>query len=371
MSSIDSKTTLALTSQNNSSRFGLTLIEILVALTMTLILLGAMMSAFNWASDGMQKRRADMEMANRARSVEDQLRSDLASLTIDPYVYTGTTDPNGYLEIVERPRRDFTELGTIDSYLGDIDDILAMTIRSRDGVLFRGRTVGGGIIESPLAEVVWFTSYVAQPGSAATTLIPTAVGSVPIESNVRLHRRQLLIRPDLGVLAPALADINAVNAFLAGIDISSRVIPSTTTPGQFAVVANDLTDLARRENRFAHFQLPANFPNEFFVPYINGRAHNNNEDIMLTDVIGFDLQVYSPDSLVALDTGAGLAVDAGDPGYAAASGAFATTATGAFVDLGHGTGNSFSAIAPVFHGHIGHCTSRGNLADLGFLDAIV
>ena len=54
-------------------RSGLTLVEILIALSMTLIVLGVMTSAFRFASEEMQNGRALIELANRARIVEDQL----------------------------------------------------------------------------------------------------------------------------------------------------------------------------------------------------------------------------------------------------------------------------------------------------------
>ncbi len=87
-------------------RAGLTLVEIMIALTMTLVVLGAMMTAFQFASEQMQMGRGVMEMANRLRSGEELLRSDLANLTVDPRPYTETTNPNGYFEIVEGPHRD-------------------------------------------------------------------------------------------------------------------------------------------------------------------------------------------------------------------------------------------------------------------------
>ena len=48
------------------SRRGLTLIEIMIALTMTLIVLGAMMQAFQYASGQMQMGRATMETGESA-----------------------------------------------------------------------------------------------------------------------------------------------------------------------------------------------------------------------------------------------------------------------------------------------------------------
>ena len=51
-------------------RAGLSLVEIMIALTMTLIVLVSMMSAFQYASAEMQNGRATLEMANRIRVAE-------------------------------------------------------------------------------------------------------------------------------------------------------------------------------------------------------------------------------------------------------------------------------------------------------------
>ena len=339
-------------------RRALTLVEILIALSMTLIVLGAMMAAFGYASEEMQNGRALMELANRSRTVEDQFRSDIAAGTVEPRPYTSSTEPNGYFELIERPRRDDTEIDAstgaapnINAYLGDVDDILGMTIRAQNGVMFRGRNrdVAGQplAIESPLAEVIWFTSVKAAGlNSAITYDIPILPGSISIDSTVRVHRRQLLIRPDLGLLLdeqpPAV-----VNDFLAANDVSCRVVEGGGA-GLFDVIANDLTDLARRENRFAHFiSRPSigqyGFPHEMTGDLLSERTPADGSDIMLTDVAAFDFRAYSPNAPVVVDTNANIVIEPGDlaDGYrrgvaAAIAGepGLSVQNLGAFVDLG-------------------------------------
>ena len=70
-------------------RSGLTLVEILIALSMTLIVLGTMTAAFRVASEEMRQGRALIELANRARIVEDHLRTDLGGITVEARVYDG------------------------------------------------------------------------------------------------------------------------------------------------------------------------------------------------------------------------------------------------------------------------------------------
>ena len=49
----------------SARRPGLSLIEIMIAMVMTLIVLGAMMAAFAYGSSEMQKGRATIELNNR------------------------------------------------------------------------------------------------------------------------------------------------------------------------------------------------------------------------------------------------------------------------------------------------------------------
>ena len=371
-------------------RSALTLIEILIALTMTLIVLGTMMTAFKYASEEMQNGRAMIELSNRTRTVEDYLRADLASITVEPRVHTGATEPNGYFEIIEGPVRDTTPgiNNAADSYLGDCDDIIAFTSRSSDGVLFRGRfkTViantqaavadmtlnATSIEESSLAEIVWFTTVNDNEDGPISPQAATAANFVDFDDSIRVHRRQLLIRPDLagydpnlpgpvgvpnlptGQLANELSGAE-VNNFIRNNDISVRVVQGAVqgATGSFDIFANDLQDLAVRANRFAHQadyfvagRRVVQFPNNvsFTITLRNRIASDDVQNLdygvtgqtwqplppLLTDVAAFDVRVYSPNASVGID--GSIAVEPGDIGYPTAS----LQTLGAYVDLGYG-----------------------------------
>jgi len=284
------------------NRRGMSLVEILVALTMTLIVLGAMMSAFQYASQEMAAGRAMMELANRARGAESLLRSDLAGLTVEAKPYTQTVNPPGYFEYIEGPLHDNSyPPGNQNAYLGDFDDVLAMTIRS-SGSPFRGR-FGGAMIESPLAEVVWFTTF-GDPTN--------------FTQSVRLHRRVLLIRPDLVLNAPD------ADTFFRNNDISARVEANGD------IVANSLSDLAIRAHRFCHVPgTTSHLDRDRLLP------RSNLDDVVLTDVCAFDVRAYSPNAFVNRVTD--MVVQPGDPGYASAG----ATMAGAYVDLGQAGGGLF------------------------------
>ncbi len=408
------------------SRGGLTLVEVMIALTMTLIVLGAMMTAFQFASQQMQMGRGVMEMANRLRAAEELLRDDLSNLTIDPRPYTDSTNPNGYFEIVEGPLRDLnfpltafdaSNDGVLDgildsngnsvpdpidvattggldlnansvddrfdstmpgnSYKGDYDDVWMGTVRSEQQP-FRGRyiapngtiTIGAidyssldptagfatDMIESPLAEICWWTAYVDDNGNRTDDFVG---------ESIKVYRRVLLIRPGLNL--PTFGSFADAAYYLATNDISARV--ETFTDGSskyYRVVANDIKDLANRQNRFCHTAAPNAF-NANFGSYrylldrsalwalrsadyaINGAVvlppDYNGNDIILTDVVSFDMKVFSPNAGVAID--GGVTVEPGDIGFVNLKNNSPgnVAGLGAFVDLGHVGGGWFGGYA--------------------------
>ena len=340
-------------------RSGLTLVEILIALSMTLIVLGVMTSAFRFASEEMQNGRALIELANRARIVEDQLRTDFGNLTVETRVYDGTDRPNGYFEYIEGSIRDDTFAQSVDNFQGDCDDILAFTARSSDGALYRGRS-SGTVIESSAAEIVWFCTAIENDNNVRNevaiqgTDIDAATGitssSISFDETIRVHRRVLLIRPDLNRIQPDLnrpdlrvvaTGLNSgeVDEFIRNNDISVRVIP--TDGGLNDLIANSLGDLAIRSNRFAHGAIGLdgahNFPNNLNPNDLVSRVVDD-EDFppILSDVGAFDVRVYSPNARVG--TVGGVIVEPSDPGYDATDPA--NSQLGAYVDLGYlgGTG---------------------------------
>ncbi len=242
------------------ARHGLSLVEVLIAMVMTLIVLGAMMAAFSYGSAEMQKGRASIELNNRLITAEEQLRRDLSQITVElkPY-HKLPMLPKGYFELVEGPQTDYIRAndtpyefpvgsGTIQGstfvhggnelVFGDRDDFVAFTIQS-DSKPFRGRQ-GNTIVESHFAEVAWFTVF--DPTTPDTT-------------DVLLIRRQLLILPTAptaplfvatGTLA---AREDLVSDFIRRNDISVRVVRTST---EYRVFANTLADVALRGNRFAH-----------------------------------------------------------------------------------------------------------------------
>lgn len=338
-------------------RTGLTLIEIMVALAMTLVILLAMIQAFRYANEEIAKGRAMIELSNQMRATQETLRSDLEGVTANMQPAMRLTSPSGsdgYFEYIEGPTRDNSAVlvgRTVDSVFGDIDDVLCFTTRS-DGQPFRGRTFIGGsttVVESSLAEVIWWTDFVDNPPGNLR---------LDYDENLFIRRRVLLIRPDIDLSKVAATSISDVQTFFLNNDISARWVDSDNNGTRDRLVANSLSDLDKRENRFAHFPPNANAP---IYPHaldrttlaqfklsavgpanLSGQQVNfAGNDVANTDTCCFDVKVFSPLTGIR-DANATLFPS--DPGYASAS---VTLTRGAFVDL-NWLGVPFSPGAPEF-----------------------
>lgn len=323
-------------------RDGLSLIEVLVALSMTLVILVAMMRAFKFASEQMSKGRASLEMTNRIRTVQNLLKSDLKNLTVEVKPYAASSDePKGYFELIDGVASDATiqldntgtpnvdESTVTNLMVGDFDDIIAFTVKSQ-GRPFRGRVAtlaaaGNAAsvavartvnLESAFAEVVWFTTYTdnrANGTAGADDGIPEPVNG----DQIRLYRKQLLIVPDAERVAiQAEIDrhnyptLNDVGSFFRRNELSARVI--RLGGGGFSIQLNRLEDLDIRGYRFGHIP-PVNrplYPQERVMSattFLPLALADNGQDLMLTELLGFDLRVFAPQSAawVRSQSGAG------------------------------------------------------------------
>jgi type II secretory pathway pseudopilin PulG len=260
---------------HGSQKRGYTLVELLIATTLTLVMMGAVATLFGTIGQSVATSRATMEMSDALRGTTIRLRTDLSGvLASDPDMFTpppwppksAGADKTGYFEYVEGPvGPDGTSAWPVtsvtpgyvarntdvsrapsprppnppspdpdqilfeqDTTVGDTDDILMFTARL-DGERLVGKYYSPTLnlnttIESSDAEIAWF-----------------------VRGNT-LYRRQLLIVP-LGTA------INTSPAgFYANNDISVHLNPATGLL-ELNSLADDPTlqnGLARPENRFAH-----------------------------------------------------------------------------------------------------------------------
>lgn len=404
------------------SRKGFTITELLIAATISLILTYAVVQMFDYVASEARYGRASIELASQLRNASRRINTDLACATA-PVRPFADRHGQGYFEYVEGPGTDgvammyapgatATDPGTYTPWVrtsdidgrstvavetslgGDIDDILMFTAYNPDEP-FRGRytpyTFDGStwvrgnttVIESKYAEIAIWTVRQAN-------------------GRVNLYRRTLLIRPDLSVWRDRLGSLPAISYPAPGFytdppldptvaadmvelrrkmqlcyqenDLSVRYehYPANATavpprPETAALVCNTLSDLSRRENRFAHvrsrspylypidieeLQLhdpnfsrqSASFPGP---PYPVGWTLTNDttnnfyfegNDVLLSEVLAFDVKAFDPLASIRLDENS-FAMTPSDPGYLASAGpgggAVVSLQTGAFVDLGY------------------------------------
>ena len=309
------------------ARLGMTLVEMLVATAATLMLMGAIAQVFSVFGSAVTNSRSMIEQDTRLRSVAWRLRTDLGGATARTLPPLEPSAGDGYLEIIEGNRRDgYDATGTAlvaGDLVGDIDDVLLLTTRNSD-TAFLGKA-GTAMIESPAAEVVWFLR--ATPGTSNPT-------------TYTLFRRQLLVVGYAGFV-PFITNNTAAfstwasrwNTFYDNYDISVRREGALLVP-------NTLADLTRRESRFMHnpngitngtgypYSFDASIPGLFFDAATSARA---GEDVVLTNVIAFDVRVFDPAAAVSVSGDA--AAVPGDTGFSSG----AASARGCYVDLGNGT----------------------------------
>jgi prepilin-type N-terminal cleavage/methylation domain-containing protein len=235
--------------------FGFTLIEMLVAMAITLVMMGAVVTLFANISNSVRNRRATTEMSGQLRHVRNVLQQDLQGATCPGVTWQKSESNHGYIEIIEGQYREGNATNLINadpsipstltpsaidpeidhttstipsgdpklfkdsawatdaSALGDADDVLMLTVRNEHEP-FNGRaptnvridakdaqpfsvsnpnTWGYESIESPLAEVVWFA--VENPGYTDATTDPTANHFFGEPGFRTIYRRTLLIAP--------------------------------------------------------------------------------------------------------------------------------------------------------------------------------
>lgn len=394
-------------SRPSAARAAMTLVEMLVATTCTLILMGLVGQLFGVFGNAVSGSREVMQLDAEMRSVAWRLRQDLKGVTAPTLPPLDPDDALGYFEYIDGPMRDFGlavgqppgGLADLTRLFGDCDDVLLFTTKSPDAP-FVGR-FGNASIESDTAEVAWF-------------LRPSPSGGM-----YSLYRKQLLVIGNVssGVFSqygnrmPILAAIedsdengvingSEVDSLADGMingpwqqfyeqeqyDIAARAEPNVGIGGYWLTPCT-LSNLTNRENRFLHHygpydpnlsrspwgaglgncrtrtgadgQNPGQIPgppfgSDLWYPYMfptfDGTPHHfqnanpppglvfsgsrSGEDVVLTNVIGFDVKAYDPTAQVRALSGTPTLP--GDPGYLvtlASTPSVATPAAGCYVDL--------------------------------------
>ncbi len=307
-------------------RLGFSLLELLIAMLISLMVLGATVSLFGVVAERIAGGRATIEINDRLRNASQLLRGDLRGLTIETTAWPSASSGNGYLELDKSPPTPAAQ--SFNGLLGYTDDILCFTTHSQ-GRPFTARVMLGGktqIVESNYAEVQWFL-YPRGPSPANTP-----PGTLPMRT---LYRHMLLIRPDFPPISPNdyfTIDPQKPWEGTLNYDLSTR---PDVNANPMVYVTNSLADLAYREFRFNHviysypYSLASGFPGP--VPADNIRY---GEDVVLTNVINFDVKIWDPTAEVKHDVPDNRPLVPSDPGYSSGV-SYSTKVLGAFVDLNY------------------------------------
>jgi hypothetical protein len=332
----------------------MTLVEMLVALAATLLLMTAIAQAFAVFGTSISNSRAVLDLDGRMRNAAWRLRSDLTGATARPLPPLGPDSGQGYFEIIEGPAADSDAAPGADVGPADHDDALLLTTRSSETpFLGRAPTLAGpsvagqtDLFESTVAEVAWFARQTPGTSNPPTftlyrrqLLVMGYVGTDPFHSAYGSHNRLPVPMSNAGATFLSAANPWA-DYFNLPCDVSARL---EATPNGTFLYPNTLADLTRREARFMHNPAGLTGTAAFPSPFVNHQAttpagglvfdlnsQRQGEDIVLTNVIAFDVRVFDPGAPVFATPG-NTAIVPGDPGFTNNP-----SASGAYVDLGHG-----------------------------------
>ena len=362
--------------------YAFTLVELLIALTLSLLLLLAVAELFQRVGGSMTETRGAMSTSLQINEAALLLRQDFERIPgtlpdkpkrIHDYLMGDgdkeqPNDRDGYLTIIEGPNtmkeHPFVdERNDPDPTVGDTDDVIAFTVRAGEGPLFRG-IIRGEVREREAAEIVWFvrgnTLYrrvrlidnVTQEGNSE--LVGTFATKAELEAAAA---------PRAGQYALVTAD-ETIDGKQQRYDAVQN--PDDDTQWNWQVL-HSLEDLALRARRFGHdnardfphllydannagwyyLRMPTweeyfcwgvnkvkteshvpNEPNEprpdmwtdprFFTDLQDrlsgslneavdtdgeGRHHRAGEDVVLTNVLAFDVQVWCSETKDFVDLG--------------------------------------------------------------------
>lgn len=90
-----------------TSRRGLTIVEMLVAMAITLLIMAAVVTVFANITGSVSRRRATIEMSSALRNVRETLARDLAGATCPAVPWQRPEANQGYIEIIEGPLNDY------------------------------------------------------------------------------------------------------------------------------------------------------------------------------------------------------------------------------------------------------------------------
>lgn len=274
---------------------GYTLVEILVATVLTLLMMAAVVRIFAQIGDSVSTARTTLEMSDQVRVARSTLKSDLEGLTAILLPPRHPETGEGYFEYIEgeigpvrtlrmpgnrplpagynyaiRPNPDDPDNPLPDFTVGDVDDILLLTVRS-SGRPFVGRALVKRALRPDETAADADGSDQLGPFKLERSVESQYAEVIYFVRGTTLYRRVLLILPkfDADLRSDGTGEIatsdepqmqlsrtppydevtGTYGGFYADYDISVRLeLQNNVT----RLVPNSLGDLTKRECRFAH-----------------------------------------------------------------------------------------------------------------------
>ncbi len=234
------------------ARHAFTLVELLIAMTITLMLMAALAKSFSAIGNSIKDGRSKVTLSSKLRGVSFRVRTDLRSRTVDAKPPISSQAGKGYFMCYEGPLTEHTfglfgseptqttPDGTIvrpgdalygdlkngptyrrHARIGDFDDYIAFTAEAAGNDWFTGKVpaylvddsaadpMEPRVIRSKFAEIIIWASPKWQVDPATNSLMTAAHPSAMplyrdddidlVPDEIVLHQRTLLIRPDLNV----------------------------------------------------------------------------------------------------------------------------------------------------------------------------
>ncbi|MFI4874341.1 MAG: type II secretion system protein J [Blastopirellula sp. JB062] len=372
------------TSAPRFARRGLTLVEMLVATTLTLILFFSVAQIFAFLGDTMHDARSTIELSGNLRGLTTTMQTDLDCHTAPGLPWLPIGANQGYFTLIEGPDRDL-DFAKVASMAGDADDVLAFTAYSKDqpfvglingqlqrdpdGILRITNPTGPtdvSPITSHYAEILYWTEFTPYDDTNGD-------GNRDADETVTLFRRVLLIRPDIDFSQDAITGDPKLLTYLEtanNYDLSVRPVQQTGAGYEWAT--NSLEDLQSRQNRHGSWRIGSisdpslslfefdnlndmaarSFPYPLVPSYLRSfekiqqiaidggltLRDRTGEDVVMAKVLAFDVKAFDPAAPILVhSTNNDIAAIPGDVGFLQMDENVTTDATlagrGAFVDL--------------------------------------
>jgi type II secretory pathway pseudopilin PulG len=341
-----------------------TLVELLIALALSLLLLLGVAELFQRVGGTMNETRSAMSASAHLTEAALLLRYDLKripdTLAKKPHrIANGLTpgDSDGYLEIIEGPDTIAThpyvdESGNRDLTVGDVDDIIAFALTAEPDAPFRGlireteKDEHGNVVQDPdgndvtflrieernTAEVIWFvrgnTLYRRvrlledDPSKRNNNMLEdlarrehraihnTAHVSVPPTPPISVVNDFPYPLYDSGYMDWYYLRIPIVEEFLSKEWLEDEDAEQWKTRDAGLPAPNDTADLWEHPHFFpTGLDRKSGAIDDFVTNPRNPRA---GEDVVLTNVLSFDVKVWDPADKEFVDLGTGTTWGAGN-----------------------------------------------------------